>query len=124
MVWVMRRKKWFSWTLWAVTIAVVGLMDHFAWYYSYGYFLVGACAFLGYQNTNRGWVLAGLLSLAAPMAHLWMRLLTGYHAGYPWYYDAGVRLAGGILLSAVGLGAGFLARLCWVAARRVRQRAA
>jgi hypothetical protein len=120
----MSRKQILQWLLWGAAVMVAGLLDHFGRYSSYGFFLVGASAYLGYKTTERGWVLAALLSVSAPLAHLWMRLFTGFHAGFPWYYDAGVRLAGGVLLVSVGLGAGWLARLSWVAARRLRGRPA
>jgi hypothetical protein len=110
--------------IWLLVAIGAGLLDHFAWYQTYAYLLFGCCAGLGFTGHRRAWTAAALLSTGAALVHLTMRLAFDFHAGSSWLQESGVRLVVGVLLAALGVTLGWLSRLCWFAARRVRALAA
>jgi hypothetical protein len=110
--------------IWLLVALGAGLLDHFGWYQVYTYLLFGCCAGLGFTGHKRAWTAAAMLSTGAALVHLTMRLVVDYHAGFSWLQESGVRLFVGVLLAVLGVTFGWMARLCWMAARRIRTMAA
>jgi hypothetical protein len=106
--------------IWLLVALGVGLLDHFGWYQVYAYLLFGCCAGLGFTGHKRAWTSAAILSTGAALVHLTMRLMVAYHAGFAWLQESEVRLIVGVLVASLGVTLGWLSRLCWMAARRIR----
>jgi hypothetical protein len=111
------------WT-WVLVGLCLGLMDNAGWIQTYGYLLFGFCSTLGFTGTKKAFTAAAILASGAAVVHIGARVFTGYHAGFPWPQETSVRLIGGVLVAALAVTLGALARLCWMLARRLRTRAA
>jgi len=109
-----------SWWLWALISLVAGVLDALGWYQTYGYLLFGLAAGLGFTGRNRAWTFAGVLSIGSAIVTLATRPFTGHPIGTPWLTAAGAHLAGGVLVAATGITLGWLSRLCWILARRIK----